>query len=45
MTSADDDSTGCPPHDHVLRLVAVHLEDGYATRELACDSCGAVWFS
>lgn len=36
---------GPAPHEHVLRLEVVHLEDAATTREFRCQACGAVWFS
>ena len=42
MTAAP---AGADPHDHDLRLVATHLEDGTSVQEFRCAECGAVWFS
>jgi hypothetical protein len=46
MTSKTLDGQQEPvPHEHELRLVAVHQEDGASTREFRCETCQAVWFS
>ena len=33
-----------PVHQHEWHLVVVHLEDGVAAAEYACDACGSVDF-
>ncbi|NYG55705.1 hypothetical protein [Nocardioides perillae] len=48
MSTADLDVAVPPqraPHEHEMRLVAVSYDDGLATNEFVCTTCGTTWFS
>ncbi len=37
-------TNGATEHEHDLRVVSLHYDEGITARELECSTCGYVWF-